>query len=322
MDTARKNSGVIFFGSPDFAIPPLEILSASEFRPDLVVTQPDRPAGRGKRPAPTPVRLAAEAKGIPVRIMASMREEGAIEALEALDPRYLVVVAFGIVFPARALRIASRANVNLHASLLPAYRGASPVNAAIVNGERYTGVTTMEMVEELDAGPIYLQRRVPIDPAENAGGLSARLSESGAGLLLETLRGIEAGTVAPREQPEEGVSHAPRLRKSDGYIDWKRDADAVRDHIRGMNPWPGSFTYHEGNYLKILSAERGGETGGGAPAGSVLRADRDGIVVACGTGAVRITAIQTAGRKALGAEEFLNGYSIEIGDTFGREDER
>jgi methionyl-tRNA formyltransferase len=273
METARKNSGVIFFGSPDFAIPSLKALSASEYRPDLVVTQPDRPAGRGKKSSPTPVRRVAEEEDLPVRIMESFRAEGAIEALETLDPAYLVVVAFGIIFPARALGIASRANINLHASLLPAYRGASPINAAIVGSERYTGVTTMEMVEELDAGPIYLQRRTPIDPMESAGDLSARLSISGAELLLETLRGLDGGMITPREQPKEGVSHAPRLRKEDGYIDWNRDAAAVHDNIRGMNPWPGSFTYHK-----------------------------------------------ASGRKALGVEEFLNGYSIESGDTFGRED--
>ena len=322
METARTNSGVIFFGSPDFAIPSLKALSASEYRPDLVVTQPDRPAGRGKKTTPTPVRLAAEELGLPVTIIGSFKERGALGAIEELGPAYLVVVAFGIIFPARALRIASKANINLHASLLPAYRGASPINAAIVNGERNTGVTTMEMAEELDAGPIYLQRSTPIDPAENAGELSERLSVEGAELLIETLRGLDGGKIEPREQPEEGVSRAPRLKKADGYIDWHADAAAVHDHIRGMNPWPGSFTYHGGNYLRVLvSEEYGGDSGTGPP-GTVLRADSGGIVVSCGGGAVRITRIQAAGRKALGAEEFLNGYPIEIGESFGREDVR
>lgn len=322
METARKNSGVVFFGSPDFAVPSLKTLGTSEYRPDLVVTQPDRPAGRGKRTAPTPVRRAADAEGVPVMIVEGFDDEGAIEALEALEPAYLVVVAFGIIFPPRALRIASRGNINLHASLLPAYRGASPINAAIAGGERYTGVTTMEMVEGLDAGPIYLQRRIPIDPMENAGDLSARLSLSGAELLLETLRGIDAGTVTPREQPGEGVSHAPRLKKKDGYIDWSREAAAVHDHIRGMNPWPGSFTYHRGNYLRILATEVSSADSGGAPPGTVLRADRDGLLVSCGRGAVRIMMIQASGRNALGVEEFLNGYSIERGERFGREEVR
>jgi methionyl-tRNA formyltransferase len=322
MEAARKNSGVIFFGSPDFAIPSLQALSASEYRPDLVVTQPDRPAGRGKKTSPTPVRRVAEEEGLPVEIIEGFKAEGAVRAIEALDPAYLVVVAFGIIFPARVLEMASRANINLHASLLPAYRGASPINAAIVNGERYTGVTTMEMVTELDAGPIYLQRRIPIDPMENAGDLSARLSSEGAGLLLETLRGLDGGTITPREQPSEDVSHAPRLRKGDGYIDWSGVAAAVHNHIRGMNPWPGSFTYHGGNYLRILGSEESTEGWGAEQPGTVLRADREGIVVSCGTGAVRITRLQVSGRKALGVEEFLNGYSIESGDRFGREDAR
>jgi methionyl-tRNA formyltransferase len=322
MEAARKNSGVIFFGSPDFAIPSLKALSASEYRPDLVVTQPDRPAGRGKKTTPTPVKRAAEEEGLPVEIIGSFKTEGAFSIIEGLEPAYLVVVAFGIIFPARALAVASRANINLHASLLPAYRGASPINAAIVNGERYTGVTTMEMAEGLDAGAIYLQRRTPIDPMEDAGDLSARLSVEGAELLIETLRGIDGGTIEPHEQPSEGVSHAPRLRKGDGYIDWNGTAAAVHNHIRGMNPWPGSFTYHDGNYLRILGSEEGrNERGKGQP-GTVLRADREGLVVSCGTGAVRITRLQASGRKALGVEEFLNGYSIESGDRFGREDVR
>lgn len=322
METDRKNRGVIFFGSPDFAIPSLKALISSEFRPDLVVTQPDRPAGRGKKSAPTPIRRVAEEEGLYVEIMESFRGEGAIDALEALDPVYLVVVAFGIIFPSRALRIASKANINLHASLLPAYRGASPINAAIVTGERDTGVTTMEMMEELDAGPIYLQRRIPIDPMENAGELSTRLSVAGAGLLLETLRGLDLGTIKQREQPKEGISHAPRLRKRDGYIDWDGIAATVHNRIRGMNPWPGSFTYHKGNYLRILLSEESSEEGGVEQPGTVLRADRGGLVVSCGTGTVRITKIQASGRKALGVEEFLNGYSIESGDKLGREDVR
>jgi len=320
METARRHNGVIFFGSPDFAIPSLKALSASEYRPDLVVTQPDRPAWRGKRPVPTPVRIAAEAERLPVRIIENFRAEGAVDALDALDPAYLVVVAFGLIFPKRVLGIASKANVNLHASLLPAYRGASPINAAIVHGERTTGVTTMEMIEELDAGPIYLQRETPIDPAENAGDLSARLSESGAELLLETLRGLDAGTITPREQPDEGVSHAPRLRKADGFIDWNGEASSVHDHIRGMNPWPGSFTYYGGTYLRVLSSEVSPGEAVTAPPGTVVRADRHGIVVACGTGAVGITRIQAPGRRALGVEEFLNGYPLESGERFGGEE--
>ena len=217
MEAARKNSGVIFFGSPDFAIPSLKILIDSEYRPDLVVTQPDRGKGRGRKLQPTPVRRAAEEAGLPVEIIESFKVEGAVESIVSLDPDYLVVVAFGLIFPPRVLDIASKANINVHASLLPAYRGASPINAAIVNGDRVTGVTTMGMAQELDAGPIYLQRRIPIEPGENAGGLSDRLAVEGAVLLLETLRGLDSGTIEPREQPDEGVSHARRLRKQDRW---------------------------------------------------------------------------------------------------------
>ena len=322
MEAARKHSGILFFGSPDFAIPSLKALIGSEYRPDLVFTQPDRRKGRGRKTAPTPVRKVAEEEGLPVRIIGSFREEGILDFLESLDPVYLVVVAFGLIFPSRALRAASKANINLHASLLPAYRGASPINAAIVNGERDTGVTTMEMVEELDAGPIYLQRRVAIDSEENAGDLSKRLAEEGALLLLETLRGLEAGTIEPREQPSEGISIARRLRKEDGLIDWSLEAVAVHDHIRGMHPWPGSYTYHGGNYLRILRSRVESREGGTEPPGTVLRAAPDGIVVACGSGTVGVTRIQASGRKALDVEEFLNGYAVGRGERLGREDVR
>ena len=262
---------LVFFGSPAFALPSLEALAASEFAPALVVTQPDRPAGRGKKVVPTPVRALAEAKGIPVKILGSFREGGALDDLRAADPDFLVVVSFGRILPKEALGIAKKGNINLHASLLPRYRGASPIVGAIVNGDPFAGVTTMEMTESLDAGPIYLQRVVGVDSAENAGTLSERLAAAGAPLLVETLRRIARDGLRPVPQPEEGVVVSRLLRKGDGLIPWEKDALAVHNHIRGMNPWPGSFCWCRDAYLKIHEAEPWDVVPREDPPGTVLR---------------------------------------------------
>jgi methionyl-tRNA formyltransferase len=316
MAAAEKNSRVIFFGSPEFALPSLKILAGSEYRPVLVVTQPDRPAGRGKKLVPTPVRQWAEGEGLEVAVVGGFEQRDSLDRLSSLEPDFFVVVAFGLIFPKEMLRIASRANINLHASMLPAYRGASPVNMAIVRGEKSTGVTTMEMRKELDAGPIYLQKRVEIDPMENAGELSGRLSVEGASVLLETLRGIDRGQLSAREQPERGVSMAPRLKKNDGLIPWELDAPRVHDHIRGMNPWPGSHTYHMGEYLKVHRAEPFEGARDPGRHGVVIETGREGIVVSCGCGAVRVTRLQAPGRKAHDAQDFLRGYELRPGAVF------
>ncbi len=308
---------LVFFGSPAFALPSLEALAASEFKPVLVVTQPDRPAGRGKKVVPTPVRELAGRIGVPVKIVESFREPGALDDLRAAAPDFLVVVSFGKILPKEALGIAAKGNINLHASLLPRYRGASPIVGAVVNGDPFTGVTTMEMAEALDAGPIYLQRIVGIDPAENAGALSERLAAAGAPLLIETLRRISRDGLRPVPQPEEGVVASPRLRKEDGLVPWERDALAVHNHIRGMNPWPGSFCRHRGAALKIHRAEPADLVPRATPAGTVLDARGDTILVSCGRGAVRLLALQAEGRRVLAASDFLRGFALERGDVLG-----
>lgn len=306
---------VIFFGSPAFALPSLDALAASELRPALVVTQPDRPAGRGRRTRPTPVRERAEALGIPVRILESFRAGDALEALRALEPDFFAVVSFGRIFPAEALAIPRRACVNAHASLLPAWRGASPINAAIVAGDAVTGVTTMEMAAELDAGPTYLRETLPIDPAENAGELSDRLALLGAPLLLRTLRAIAREGLRPVPQDAAAATKAPLLRKADGLVPWGRSAAAVHDHIRGMNPWPGSHAWVRGARIKILrSAPVAGGRGEAAP-GTILEARGDAIVVACAPGAVRLVELQAEGRNPLVASEFLRGFPLAEGDV-------
>jgi methionyl-tRNA formyltransferase len=308
---------VVFFGSPDFAIPSLERLINSKYKPSLVVTQPDRPAGRGKKPKPTPVRATAEQHGLEVMILERFKGSDAAERIRALSPDFLLLVAFGLILPESILEIAARGNINLHASLLPAYRGASPVNGAIVNGDPFTGVSTMEMTASLDAGPIYLQRIVPIDPMENAGSLSAKLAQEGAELLLRTLERIDAGLLEPCAQPEDRVSLAPKLTKEDGNIQWEKDAVAVHNHIRGMNPWPGSFTLYGEIFIKILKAEPLDLMHRKIPPGQIITAAGDELVVACGKGSVAVRRIQVQGKRPLDTGDFLRGFALEEGSRFG-----
>jgi methionyl-tRNA formyltransferase len=313
---------VVFFGSPAFAVASLEALEASEFKPVLVVTQPDKPAGRGKKVTPTPVRELAERKCIPVAILDSFKSGPAVDELRTAAPDFFVVVSFGKIFPREALAVAGRCNINLHASLLPRYRGASPINRAIVNGDSFTGVTTMEMTEALDAGPMYLQKVVPIDPMEDAGTLSGRLAMEGASLLVETLRRVSREGLRPVPQPEEGVVKAPLLRKEDGLVPWELDASGVHNHIRGMNPWPGSFTHYRGARLKILQAEPRDLVPRAKKAGLILEAKGDLIVVGCGRGSVRLLVLQAEGKRSLGAGEFLRGFPLEGGEVLGDRTDR
>jgi len=308
---------VVFFGSPVFALPSLEALAASEFKPVLVVTQPDRPAGRGKKVTPTPVRELARLKGIPVLILESFHGGAALEEIRAAAPDFLAVVSFGKILPPESLAVAKKGNINLHASLLPRFRGASPINRAIVAGDLFTGVTTMEMSETLDSGPMYLQRIVSIDPMENAGLLSERLAAEGGRLLVETLRRICREGLRPVPQPEEGVVKAPVMRKEDGLVPWELDALSVHNHIRGMNPWPGSFSYYRGAYLKIHEAEPSDLVPRSAAPGLILEAKGDLILVACGRGAVRLKALQAGGKRAHNASEFLRGFPLEGGEVLG-----
>jgi methionyl-tRNA formyltransferase len=313
---------VVFFGSPAFAVPSLEALAASELRPVLVVTQPPRPAGRGKKLTPTAVAALADRLGIRLAILESFRADGALDELRAAAPDFCVVVSFGKLLPDDALAVARRANVNLHASILPRYRGASPINRAIVEGDLFTGLTTMEMSREMDAGPVYLQRIVAIDPMENAGDLSTRLAAAGAPLVLETLRRISRDGLRPVPQPADGVIKAPLLAKKDGLIPWDRDSLAVHNHVRGMNPWPGSFTYRRGAYLKVLRAEPLDLLPRAESPGTVLEASGDRIVVACARGAVALLELQAEGKRAHGAAEFLRGMPLERGEILGRESDR
>jgi len=299
-------------GSPDFAVPALRAL-LEHHQVALVVTQPDRPAGRGQVSTAPPVKRLADGAGVPVIQPASARRPELVDQLRATGAEIGVVVAYGKILPAAVLQAFPRGCVNIHASLLPAYRGAAPIQWAIIHGERETGVTIMQLDEGMDTGPILLQRRVAIAPDDTAGSLFDRLSGLGAELLLEALDGLAAGTLPARSQGNAGASHAPMLTKQDGRIDWSQPAAAVAARIRGVDPWPGATTTLEGEPLKLFGASAA--PGRGEP-GEVVGVD-DRLVVACGEGACRIAEVQAAGKKRMPVAAFLAGRPIPVGTRLG-----
>ena len=305
----------VFFGTPEFAVPSLRTLLDSGIEVPLVVTQPDRPAGRHATPVPSPVaRLAAE-RGIPVEKPERLRgNTGFLETVRGVAPDVGVVVAYGKILPKGLLEVPRLGFVNVHASLLPKFRGASPVAAAILAGEEETGVVTMRVAEELDAGPVYLERRVTIAPEEDAGSLSLRLADLGARLLVETLRGLEAGTLEPRPQSGE-PSFCRTIRREDGEIDWMAPAEEIVRRLRAYTPWPGVFTFLNGERIKILEASRG--PGARAAEPGAFWTDAGQLLAAAGEGtSVRLVRLQRAGRTPVGGSDFALGAKVP--GRFGR----
>ena len=301
-------------GTPHFAVPTLQALARSRHQLLAVVTNPDRPKGRGRQLAAPPVQEQALELGIDILQPTSAKDPALVEALKALAPDLVVVVAFSIL-PRCLLEIPRCGSVNLHPSLLPAYRGAAPIIWAVVNGEEETGISTFQLNPRIDAGDILLQRRVAIDADETAGELEARLCVAGAEMVVETIDGLEDGTLRGWPQDPQGISRAPKLTKEDGRIDWSQPAAVARNLIRGMNPVPGAFTQWQGQALKIHRAQHA--TGEGAP-GTVLCADdREGLIVACGEGALLLTEVQPAGKAAMEGKAFVRGYPIEVGARLG-----
>lgn len=301
---------VVFMGSPDFAVSPLQALIESH-EVALVVTQPDKRAGRGKHLSAPPVKVVAEAAGVPVIQPRSARTPELVEALRATGAELAVVVAYGKILPRPVLDALPRGCINVHASLLPGYRGAAPIQWAIIRGEVETGVSIMQLDEGMDTGPVLLERRMPIAPDDTAGTLFARLAPLGAEALLEAMDGLAAGTLAAVPQDHAAATHAPMLTKADGAVDWTEDAAAVCNRIRGVDPWPGAFTaLHGGEQIKLFLPAVA--EGSGRP-GEVLAVDERGLVVACGQGAVAVRALQAPGRRRLEARVFASGRAIPPG---------
>jgi methionyl-tRNA formyltransferase len=306
---------IVFFGSPPFAVPTLDALAASRFSPSLVVTQPARPAGRGRREEEPAVALRARELGIEVRQPERVRDPAFLESFAALEADLAVVVAFGQIFPRSLLALPRLGCVNLHASLLPRHRGAAPIQAAIAAGDEETGVTTMRMEAGLDTGPILLQRSTPIGAAEDAPALSSRLAILGAELMIETIERLERGDLAPRPQDDALATLAPRLAKRDGVVDWTLDATAIARRARAYRPWPGLVTLCSGEPLKLievraLAAPRRGET---SP-GTFLGVEDGALAVAAGAGTtLGLVEVQRPGRRALRGPEFLRGERLVTG---------
>lgn len=307
---------MIFMGTPEFALPSLNALHQSGHAVLAVVCQPDRPKGRGGRLTPPPAKVMAERFGQPVLQPAKMKDPAFHDALRAFGPEIITVVAFGRILPPEILDLPPRGCINLHASLLPKYRGAAPIQWAIINGEQETGVTTIRMDPGMDTGDILLQERVPILPEDTAGTLSARLAERGADLMLQTLKGIESGEILSVPQDHAQATLAPILEKEAGEIDWTQPAVHILNRIRGLAPWPGAYTFYQDERWNIWKADLGDQAADGIP-GTILKAGRAGISVATGQGLLEILELQPANRRRMGVREFLAGHSVDPGVVLG-----
>jgi methionyl-tRNA formyltransferase len=300
-----------FMGTPDFSVPTLRALAAAGHEIAAVYTQPPRPAGRGKKPRPSPVQIAAEELGVPVRSPETLRDAEAQAAFAALGLDAAVVVAYGLLLPEAVLNAPRLGCFNLHASLLPRWRGAAPIQRAIMAGDSETGVCAMRMEKGLDTGPTALCRATSITPTDTAGDLHDRLAALGAPLMVEALEGVETGRLALTPQPETGATYAKKIDKTETRIDWTRPAAEVDAAIRGLSPAPGAWTELHGERVRILLSAV--EAGDGAP-GEALD---DGLLIACGSGAVRILRAQRPGKGAAEAEALLRGFPVPAGTRLG-----
>ncbi len=307
---------IVFMGTPDFAVPPLRSLCQSGHEVALVITQPDRRAGRGRVVSPPPVKVAATDLGLTVEQYETVNCEEFYERLADVAPDLVVVVAFGQILRDEILAVPLRGAINVHASLLPAYRGVAPINWVIVKGETETGVTTMYMATRVDAGEIILTGKTPIGDNETAGELYERLSEMGASLLVETVDLIERGDAPRIAQDPSKRFYARKLKKADGEIEWGKPSREVYDHIRGMTPWPGAYTWYGGKALVVLRARRGDGSGRrGDPGEIVAIDDENGIEVAVGDGTVWLSELKPEGKRSMDAGAFVRGYRPEVGTS-------
>ena len=306
---------IVFMGTPEFAVPSLKALLDAGYGVVGVFTQPDRPVGRGHKLAACPVKKLAVERGVPVYQFERLRNEEGLACLRALAPDIVVTAAFGQILSQALLDVPKMGTVNVHASLLPAYRGAAPINWCILNGETKTGVTTMLTDAGVDTGAMLLRRETDIGEVETAAELSARLSQLGAELLIETLKGYIAGEIAPTPQDERLASRQPMLKKEMGLIDWTRSAKEIACQARGLDPWPSAYTDYLGGTLKIYRARPA--AGEGEP-GTVLRSSaKEGLFVACGEDALEVLEMQAPGGKRMSARAYLAGKKIEPGTRFG-----
>ena len=320
---------IVFMGTPDFSVPALKALVEVGHQVIAVVTQPDKPKGRGKEVQMTPVKIQAMEYGIPVYQPAKVREASFVEVLKGLEADAYVVIAFGQILPKAVLELPKYGCINIHASLLPKYRGAAPIQWCVIDGERETGITTMMMDVGLDTGDMLEKAVIPIEEKETGGSLHDKLSMAGGDLILSTLKKLEEGTLVRTPQTDEGTCYAKMLTKSLGDIDWNQGAVSIERLIRGLNPWPSAYTMWNGKTIKIWAAdviagreaaeflsESGVPAETGTAPGTVVCSDKRGLVVCTGGGLLSIRELQMEGKKRMDTPAFLRGYPIPAGDVF------
>lgn len=305
---------IIFMGTPGFACPTLQKLLDNGENIVAVVTQPDRPKGRGQRLMPPPVKEVAESNGIPIYQPLKVRDSAFVDIIRELKPDVIVVVAFGQILPKTLLDIPTHGCINVHASLLPRYRGAAPLNWCIINGETETGVTTMLMDVGLDTGDMLLIRKTPLDENEDVESLHDRMALIGAELLSETLDRLGRGDLEPQPQNNAESCYAPMLKKEDGHINWQADARTIHNLVRGLTVWPVAFTTIDQQVLKIFRTRVGSGTG---EPGTVLQAAKGVFEVACQSGSLFLHELQLAGKKRLDSSSFLAGHPVAVGTILG-----
>jgi len=311
-----RSFDIVFMGTPDFSVPCLETLHRSRHRVIQVVTQPDRPKGRGRRLYPPPVKTTALGLGLPVIQPEKIKTAEFTETLSRLHPDLMVVVAYGRILPKAVLEIPAEGCINVHASLLPRYRGSAPIHWAIINGETETGITTILMDEGMDTGDILLTAAEPISPDDTAATLHDRLAALGAKLLEETLDRMADRGLTPKPQMHDQATLAPMLKKEDGRIDWHQPANVISDRIRGMYPWPGTYTFYDDKRLKIFKAAALPAPGKPVTPGTVVPGFPGELRVATGNGLLSVLEIQGESGNRLAVSEFLRGHPITAGTVF------
>ena len=315
---------IIYMGTPDFAVAPLEAILKAGHEVTAVVTQPDRQKGRGREVQYSPVKECALSHGIPVLQPLKIKEKDAVEELRKYPADIFVVAAFGQLLSEEILNMPRFGCINIHASLLPAYRGAAPIQWCVINGEEKTGVTIMQMAKGMDTGDILLQKEVVLDEKETGGSLFDRLMETGAELIVEALQRIENGEVTPVLQREELATYAGKITKDMGNIDFTKAAVTIERLIRGLNPWPSAFTHYKGKILKIWEADVVSEcvNAENSVPGTVIAMDKESFTLATGEGALRIRSLQPEGKKRMSCAEFMRGYEVKVGEALHGSEKR
>jgi methionyl-tRNA formyltransferase len=316
---SRQRWRIVFMGTPEFAVPSLEALIRSRDEVAAVVCQPDRAAGRGQRVSQPPVKRAAASHDVPVAQFPTLRDPAVHEAIARWRPDLIVVAAYGRILPTAVLAIPPHGCINVHASLLPRHRGASPIQWALLSGDRETGVSIMQMNAAMDAGDVLLQHAIPIDPTDTTATLAPKLAEIGAAALLEAIEALKAGTLVPVPQDPGSATHSPRIEKAMGRIDWTRPAQVIERAVRAFQPWPGAHTLLANRHLKVLRAHV--ETAPPADevpaAGTVLESAPAGIRVATGKDTLVLTIVQLEGHRSMSVADFIRGHTIRPGSVLG-----